>query len=174
MSLFISPRIFVWIQLRGAAFAMIVRRIVSGGQTGVDRAALDFAIDRGIPCGGWCPQGRWAEDGVIDPRFPLIETPSSDPAERTEWNVRDSDGTLVILCGTPIGGTKLTIEIAKSKHQRPIHVVDLADKPAVEAIRRWIERWRIAVLNVAGPRESQAPGIYLKAYSLLVDVGLSR
>ena len=70
--------------------------IVSGGQTGVDRAALDAALALGMRCGGWCPAGRWAEDGPIDPRYPLRETPSGDPAQRTEWNVRDSDATLIL------------------------------------------------------------------------------
>jgi hypothetical protein len=96
-------------------------RVVSGGQTGVDRAALDAALACGLPCGGWCPRGRRAEDGPIDPGYPLRETPGDDYAERTEWNVRDSDATLVL----------------------------------------------VAVLNVAGPRESQNPGIAAEARTFL-------
>ena len=91
----------------------MIRRIVSGGQTGVDRAALDVALSLGIPCAGWCPRGRRAEDGPIDARYPLNETPSTSYAKRTEWNVRDSDATL-ILARLPLGGgTALTERLAR-------------------------------------------------------------
>ena len=87
-------------------------KIVSGGQTGADRAALDWALANGLPCGGWCPLGRLAEDGVIDARYPLRETPEPSPAQRTEWNVRDSDGTLIVsLAKRLIGGTRLTEDL---------------------------------------------------------------
>src|SRR6266571_9073801 len=85
--------------------AMVVSKIVSGGQTGVDRAALDVALELGIPCGGWCPRGRRAEDGIIPERYPLIETPTTAYPQRTERNVRDSDGTLVLTVGRADGGT---------------------------------------------------------------------
>src|SRR5215217_2323846 len=88
-------------------------KIVSGGQTGVDRAALDVALELGIECGGWCPAGRQAEDGPIDARYPLRETPSADPAQRTEWNVRDSDATLLLTTGAASPGTELTREVAR-------------------------------------------------------------
>ncbi len=133
-------------------------RVVSGGQTGVDRAALDAARAAGLPCGGWCPRGRRAEDGPIDRAYPLTETPSEDYAQRTEWNVRDSDGTLVLTRGRPSGGTAFTITVAR-RQRRPLLVLDLADDPKPEEARRWLEGGRIAVLNVAGPRESQSPGI---------------
>jgi hypothetical protein len=131
-------------------------KVVSGGQTGVDRAALDAARALGMPCGGWCPRGRRAEDGPIGPDYPLRETPSEDYAQRTEWNVRDSDGTLVLLRGRPSPGTALTIERAR-RLGRPVLVLDPGDDAATA--RDWIEDEAIGVLNVAGPRESQDPGI---------------
>ena len=93
----------------------IVERIVSGGQSGVDRAALDVARELGYPTGGWCPKGRRAEDGPIDDGYPLIETPSDRYVQRTRWNVRDSDGTLILLRGAAEGGTRITIEFAHKK-----------------------------------------------------------
>ena len=96
-----------------------IKKLVSGGQTGVDRAGLDVALARGIPCGGWCPRGRIAEDGVISERYPLTETDSVDPSQRTEFNVRDSDATLVLWDGRGTDGTRLTIECAQ-KYARPL------------------------------------------------------
>lgn len=90
----------------------MVEQIVSGGQAGVDRAALDVALQLGMPCGGWCPKDRKAEDGLIAPCYPLRETPSDDYAQRTEWNVRDSDGTLVLTIGPPTEGTAFTVTVA--------------------------------------------------------------
>jgi hypothetical protein len=144
-------------------------RIVSGGQTGVDRAALEVALARGLDCGGWCPRGRRAEDGAIDARFPLRETPSPDYAERTEWNVRDSDATLVLTRGTPKGGTALTVELARAL-ARPHRVVDLAADPDASAVRGWLAEHGVRVLNVAGPRESQQPGIGALARRFLEQV----
>ena len=134
-------------------------RLVSGGQTGVDRAALDVALALGIPCGGWCPRGRRADDGPIDARYPLQETPSAEYAQRTEWNVRDSDGTLVLTRGKAQGGTALTVTLARQRG-RPVLVVDLAGEPDVRAVGDWLRREGIRVLNVAGPRESGTPGIH--------------
>ncbi len=91
----------------------MIQRVFSGGQTGVDRAALDVALDLGFPCGGWCPSGRRAEDGPLKEIYPLKETPSKNYAQRTEWNVRDSDGTLVLHRGSLSGGTAFTIELAE-------------------------------------------------------------
>jgi hypothetical protein len=142
-----------------------IQRLISGGQTGVDRAALDVAIALGVPAGGWCPAGRWAENGPIPLRYPLVETPRTDPAQRTEWNIRDSDGTLVVLDGKPRGGTALTIQTA-ARLARPLFILDLAGYPEVGAVRRWLDVEQIAVLNVAGPRESECPGIYARAYRL--------
>ncbi len=143
-----------------------VLKVVSGGQTGVDRAALDAARAAGLPCGGWCPRGRLAEDGPIDPGYPLVETPGADYAQRTEWNVRDSDGTLVVSGGRPTGGTALTMTLAR-RHGKPLRVVDLSRDPSPGEVWRWIEARAITVLNVAGPRESQRPGIGREAHAFL-------
>jgi hypothetical protein len=140
----------------------VLEKVVSGGQTGVDRAALDVALALGLPCGGWCPRGRMAEDGPIDPLYPLTETPSDDYAERTEWNVRDSDGTLVLTLGRPSGGTAFTIAMAR-RLRRPLLVLDLERPPDPTTVRHWVRAEGIAVLNVAGPRESQRPGIHRRA-----------
>jgi hypothetical protein len=143
-----------------------MRKVVSGGQTGVDRAALDAARALGLPCGGWCPRGRLAEDGPIDPSYPLLETPSSDYAQRTEWNVRDSDATLVLVRGRATGGTGLTIRLAR-RQGRPLLVVHLERDPAPDEAGRWLEARDVGVLNVAGPRESQRPGIGPEARAFL-------
>jgi hypothetical protein len=144
----------------------VIGRIVSGGQTGVDRAALDVALGLGLPCGGWCPRGRRAEDGPIDSRYPLTETPSDEYAQRTTWNVRDSDGTLVLTRGVPVGGTALTVDVAE-RLRKPCLVVDLATDSRPEAAREWLVRNAVGVLNVAGPRESGMPGIYADALAFL-------
>lgn len=141
-------------------------RIVTGGQTGVDRAALDVALALGLPCGGWCPAGRRAEDGPLPARYPLRETPSRDPAQRTCWNVRDSDGTLVLARDEPRGGTALTLAAAH-RLRRPWLLVALHPTADPRRVRRWLVERRIAVLNVAGPRESESPGIYRQAYAFL-------
>ena len=133
-----------------------IRKIVSGGQTGVDRAALDVAIFLGIEHGGWCPAGRFAEDGLIPEIYRLTETQSSDYAERTERNVIDSDGTLILHWKTISGGSLLTERLAR-KHQRPCLTIDLSQAVEVADVQRWLTHAAIAVLNVAGPRESSAP-----------------
>jgi hypothetical protein len=139
---------------------------VSGGQAGVDRAALDVAMERGMQVGGWCPAGRQAEDGPIDPRYPLRETPSADPAQRTEWNVRDSDGTLLLITSAHSGGTELTLDVAR-RLGRPVFEARL-DAPADAAtFRRWLHSHNIRTLNVAGPRESESPGVYAAACAWL-------
>jgi hypothetical protein len=141
-------------------------RIISGGQTGVDRAALDVAIELGIEVGGWCPRGRDAEDGAVPGRYPLQETPDDDPAQRTEWNVRDADATLIIGAEPLVGGTALTIDLAA--HQgRPCLVVDPDDADAAATIRRWLDEHDVRALNVAGPREREQPGIGARAAALL-------
>lgn len=137
-------------------------RLVSGGQTGVDRAALDVALELGVPAGGWCPKGRRAEDGPLPARYPLEETPARDYAQRTEWNVRDSDATLVLTRGEPTGGTRLTVRLA-AKHGKPCLVVDLEQGPDPAELSGWLARHHVAVLNVAGPRASGQPGIHQQA-----------
>lgn len=141
-------------------------KIVSGGQSGVDRGALDAAIELGIAHGGWCPRGRLAEDGTIPSRYALTESGSTEYRVRTERNVRDSDATLILYRGELKGGTALTRELAE-RHGRPCLVVDLDHPPDVDAIRRWIVASRADTLNVAGPRESQSPGISARAADLL-------
>ena len=134
-------------------------KIVSGGQSGVDRAALDIALELGLPCGGWCPKGRAAEDGTIPQKYPLTETPREAHEQRTEWNVRDSDGTLILTRGEPTGGTAYTILMAK-KHSKPVLIVDFEHSVDPETVRGWIGKNRIRTLNVAGPRISKEPLIY--------------
>ncbi len=141
-------------------------KIISGGQTGVDRAALDVALELGLECGGWCPKGRLAEDGVIPERYPLMETTTVAYPQRTRQNVRDSDGTLVITRGEPTGGTALTIEMAEELG-KPCLVLDLASRLRTGAARKWIEASKIRVLNVAGPRELEEAAIYDDAAAFL-------
>ncbi|NTU57655.1 MAG: molybdenum cofactor carrier [Chlorobiaceae bacterium] len=144
-------------------------KIVSGGQTGVDRGALDAAISSGVGHGGWCPSGRKAEDGTIPGGYRLSETPSSRYSERTECNVRDSDGTLVLSRGAIRGGTRLTIGLAR-RYGRPCMVVFLDGTQDAQAVARWIGDWNVEVLNVAGPRESSNPGIGTDARRFIEEV----
>jgi hypothetical protein len=141
-------------------------RLISGGQTGVDRAALDAALKMKVPCRGWCPKGRKAEDGIIPSLYPLKETPSKSYEERTEWNVRDSDGTLILNTGVLEGGTKFTFEMA-FKWMKPCLVINLKTKRHPTDIYEWLQTHRIKNLNVAGPRESKQPGIYKIASAFL-------
>jgi len=143
--------------------------IVSGGQTGVDRAALDAGLALGLTCGGWVPRGRRAEDGRIPARYRLRETASSAYVVRTRKNVEDSDATLILTRGAPSGGTALTVEAAAALG-RPVLVVDLAAPIDPAAVRQWLEASGTRVLNVAGPRESGAPGIYADAFAYLTRV----
>jgi hypothetical protein len=132
--------------------------IVSGGQTGADRAALDWALARGIECGGWCPKGRKAEDGPIDAKYPLKETPSESYIQRTEWNVRDSDATILFsIEPTLTGGSLRTMEFARRYGKPHLHLCAGKDTPA-EKLRAFFEHHEVKVLNVAGPRASKAWG----------------
>jgi hypothetical protein len=144
-------------------------RILSGGQTGVDRAALDVALELGIGIGGWCPRGRRAEDGALDPRYPLRETPARVYSQRTEWNVRDSDATLILCRGDLSGGTRLTAELA-ARYGRALRVVDLDADTDADAIRGWLRRHGVRALNVAGPREEGARGVYARARAFLREL----
>lgn len=138
--------------------------MISGGQSGVDRAALDAALAAGLAIGGWCPRGRWAEDGPIDRAYPLRETPLAPVSQRTLWNLRDSDGTLILCRGRPRGGTALTLQAVRRK---PRLLVDPDDRHRLRFVRGWLIGQRIAVLNVGGPRASEDPGIYRAARGFL-------
>ncbi len=146
-----------------------LRRVVSGGQTGVDRAALDAARAAGLEIGGWCPRGRRAEDGRVPLDYLLEETPSPRYPQRTALNVRDSDATLVLSRGTPRGGTALTVRLAAAAG-RPLLVVDLDATPEPATVAAWLAAGAVAVLNVAGPRESENRGIGALAEGFLTAV----
>ncbi|GAB4352168.1 MAG: putative molybdenum carrier protein [Immundisolibacter sp.] len=125
-----------------------------------------MALALGLPCGGWCPAGRRAEDGPIPDRYPLSETASADYAERTRRNVEDSDGTLVLCAGTLTGGTLLTVQLAGT-HDKPCLVVDLRRPWQPRDVLDWLDACAIETVNVAGPRESGAPGIHRQAADYL-------
>jgi hypothetical protein len=149
-----------------------ITRIVSGGQTGVDRAALDFAMRHDIDHGGWVPKGRKAEDGTLPPRYMVRETRTASYGERTRKNVADSDGTLILFQGRLSGGTALTHACAL-KARKPVLLADISGTPLPDtaaAVRSWLSSNKITTLNVAGPRESQAPGIYDKTLALLEGI----
>ena len=137
----------------------MLRKIVSGGQTGVDRAALDVGLALGLAVGGWCPRGRRAEDGRIPDPYPLVETPEPDYETRTCHNVEESDGTLILNRGVLDGGTALTAGHARQVG-KPCLIVALEAGIEPAAFRDWLAAHHIQVLNVAGPRESQRPGVY--------------
>jgi hypothetical protein len=147
----------------------MITKIISGGQTGVDRAALDVALELGLPCGGWCPKGRRAEDGTIPVRYPLTETPWHGYPQRTEWNVRDSDGTLILVAGRLDRGTSLTRSLAE-RYKKPLRVVDLNFSSIIAEVRAWADDSGIHVLNVAGPRESSMPGVTAQATDFLREL----
>lgn len=144
-------------------------RIISGGQTGVDRAALDVALALGLPCGGFCPKGRRAEDGPIPLIYPLEETKSARYAARTWANVGSADATLILSPLPLTGGTLLTRKACLSLG-KPFLVVNPDHRQEVCAVEGWLEEQRVRVLNVAGPRESQVPGIYRLAKAFLLEL----
>lgn len=147
-------------------------KIVSGGQTGADRAALDAAIELGIPCGGWLPRGRKTEDGPLPKTYKLRELDSEDYRERTEQNVMDSDATLIVSFGPLTGGSALT-EAFAIKHDRPCLFLDLeliSIDEGVEALEKWLQNNAVKTLNVAGPRASKEPRIYPAVYEILMQV----
>lgn len=148
-------------------------KIISGGQTGVDRAALDAAIAVGLDYGGFIPLGRKAEDGFIDLMYTqLIELSTAAYNARTEQNVIDGDATLIFTAGKPDGGTKLTIKLLR-KHRKPsllIYLANTGENEVVERVKNWLCKLEPRVLNVAGPRESKSPGIYTQVFDILITV----
>lgn len=150
----------------------MLERIVSGGQTGVDRGALDAALALGFACGGWCPASRLAEDGPIPERYPVVELAGADYRARTRQNVQDSDGTLILAFGAPGGGTLETLRDCL-RFGKPHLVVDASVVPARSAAGRallFVQENAIRVLNVAGPRESGWQGA--RAYAEAAVRGL--
>jgi hypothetical protein len=154
-------------------------KIISGGQTGVDRAALDVAIERGIAWGGWCPKGGWAEDFLQPPgllaKYPhLRETPDPHPLQRTEWNVRDSDAILIVTDSEGLSasiGTRRAHEWAR-QHGKPELVVDASEPQAPARAAAWVhtQKKRFGpdmTLGIGGPRESEATGIYTRSRTLI-------
>lgn len=149
-----------------------LEKVVSGGQTGVDRAGLDAALDAGVPIGGWCPHGRRSENGRIPEKYPLTQTTARSYAVRTEWNVRDSDGTLVIVLNEISSGTRLTLNQARNQ-QKPVMAVHLCPATGpnlftdenslneqIDSVVEWLAAHRIRVLNIAGPRGSSHKDVY--------------
>ena len=136
--------------------------LVSGGQSGVDRAVLDAALHQGVPVTGWCPAGRWAEDGKLSHRYPLRATPARDTAQRTIWNVHLGDALLVLNDGNQSEGTALAVHAA-GWMKRPVLLQNTCNAP--EKTAGWILAGNYQVINVAGPRESEAPGIYAAAFA---------
>jgi hypothetical protein len=161
----------------------VITKVISGGQTGVDRAALDAAMAAGLPIGGWCPKGRRAEDGRIPECYPLTETPTARYAERTRRNVQDASATLILTRGEPTGGTALTVATC-IRAGKPYCLVDLTDAAstnpeAVRSLAEGLARTTDGPLNIAGPRESEQSGVcdaarqFLDAFCVRV-VALSR
>ncbi|MBF0409974.1 MAG: putative molybdenum carrier protein [Candidatus Riflebacteria bacterium] len=151
-----------------------LEKIISGGQTGVDRFALDAAMEAGISVGGWCPLGRRSEDGTIPEKYPLIETDSKNYPVRTFMNVRDSDATLIFSAGEPSGGTAMTVEFAV-RENKPFLIIDSTfyePEGASEHLHAWLIKIKPCVLNVAGPRLSQAPDV--AAFAKIVIKSLLR
>lgn len=137
----------------------MVRKVVSGGQTGADRAGLDWARAYGLGHGGWCPRGRRAEDGTIPDDYQLTETPSCEYEQRTAWNVRDSDVTVVFSIARELsGGSKLTVELAEQLGKPWLHL--RPDLDAARALRKFLCEHQVEVLNIAGPRASHEPEVY--------------
>ncbi len=156
----------------GSESVFLPDRIVSGGQTGVDCAALDVAIALGIEHGGWCPAGRLSEDGSIPSRYQMDETESKEYPVRTEQNVVDSDATLILYRGRLKGGTLLTRKICE-RSDKP-HLLVRLDRDAPAVVRRWLCELRPRSLNVAGPRESTCLGVYEQTFEYLLSVFASR
>jgi hypothetical protein len=147
----------------------MIEKILSGGQTGVDRAALDVALELAISCGGWCPAGRHADDGPIPARYPLQETADMDHTVRTENNVRDSDGTLMFYRGKLQGGSAYAVLMAQ-KLARPVLAIDVDAPPAPAEVVAWLARHGVRRVHIGGQREVTSPGIYAQAGGLIRNI----
>jgi len=151
----------------------MIRKVISGGQTGSDRAGLDAAMDSGIPHGGWCPAGRIAAGGRIPDRYNLRETEEATYPPRTEKNVKEADATVIFYRGPSLSrGCALTVRLC-DKHRKPYLEVDLSEtsvEEAAEKLRELIQEHKVATLNVAGSRENKSPGIYFLTYETLMLV----
>lgn len=148
----------------------MIEVIVSGGQTGADRAALDVAIELNINHHGWCPKGRKAEDGIIPDRYILRETETDDYSERTKLNIRDSDGTVIFVPSTSIKVTDGTLLTIKEVYERkkPHLIIDVSQNKNInDLFEKWVIKNNIKIINIAGPRESQHPGIYQDVKEIL-------
>jgi Circularly permutated YpsA SLOG family len=147
----------------------MVRKIISGGQTGVDRSGLDFAIHAGLEHGGYVPRDRKAEDGRIDDQYKLVELSTSSYPARTRRNIEESDGTVIFSLNRRLsGGTKLTLELANKLGKPVLHIYDTCNRISnpdslrfeIQALIEFLCSNKIEILNVAGPRESKEPGVY--------------
>ena len=147
-------------------------KIVSGAQTGVDRAALDAALESGVEVGGWCPEGRLAEDGIVPEKYPVKELPNSGYSKRTKRNVIDSDGTVIIYFAYPSGGTEQTIAFC-IEEKKPYVLIDAEELTVDRAsgkIQAFIDQYSIIILNVAGPRASGESRAYEYARKVILSV----
>jgi hypothetical protein len=150
----------------------MIEKIISGGQTGADQAALDAAIKLGIPHGGWIPKGRMTEDGPLSDRYDLIEMPTESYPERTKKNIRESDGTLILSSGRLTGGSEYT-EKWVLKYDKPMLHIDLSSITPFDTavlINDWIVEYDIKVMNVAGPRASKDSKIYQSTLDIIESV----
>ena len=160
-------------RISSVASSTKLKRIVSGGQTGVDRAALDAALGADFPCGGWVPGDRMAEDGVIPERYPVIALPNGNYQQRTRLNVVDSDGTALLYSDFLTSGTRLTCDLCGLLN-RPCILIGARETPdpnaAAEAVLKFIEDNGIEVLNVGGPRASGWPAGYGFSRAVIAEV----
>lgn len=141
-------------------------RIISGGQTGADRAAMDFALCNNIAVSGWCPMGCTAENGTIPLRYPLSSSFSPLPLVRTEYNVLYGDATLILIFEAMDKGTRQTLDLAR-QYGKPVFVWKIGVNNNYEQFHKWLDKNRVNVLNIAGPRESFQPGIYSESLNML-------
>jgi hypothetical protein len=151
----------------GRKIALDKLTFISGGQTGIDRAVLDFCLDHQLSCGGWCPEGRLAEDGPIDRKYPLKELPGASYEDRTMANVTDSDATVILYLGKMSGGTQRSFEFASRQGRPclPINFEELPPKEAAIMFLEFIDRLEPAVVNFSGPRQSE----WRRAYESCID-----